>query len=212
MQRVTSNGSNRSQKAQYTFLNMKECIGKNGNQYHGVTLEAKVVNAGELKTTQSGKSVISFKTPITGRTQYLEKILGVQLPEKDGTVWAQVSCWDRTAERLNKFFDAVENCSLIVTGSVKATASQDGKYINVDITADDWTVLRTWKSGQQPTAQGQAQQTAPVQQQAPVQQTAPVEMPQSDTEVYYDPAPAEEQFPDGFVPVDTTNIEEDLPF
>ena len=209
MQRVSNNGRQAQNKPQYTFLNMKECIGKNGNQYHGITLEAKVINPGELTTTQSGKSVISFKTPITGRTQYLEKVLGIKVPEKDGTAWAKVSCWYRTAERLDKFFNAVENCSLIVTGSIKGSVSQDGKYTNIDITADDWTVLRTWKSGQQPSAQGQAQQAAPAQASATV---PPVEMPEAETEVYYDPAPAEDAFPDGFVPVDTENLEEDLPF
>ena len=209
MQRVSSNGSRQQNNNQYTFLNMKDCIDYNGNQCHGITLEAKVINPTDLTTSKTGKPVISFKTPITGRTKLLEKELGIKVPEKDGTVWAEVTFWNRTAERLNKFLDAVENCALIVTGTIKASVSQDGKYTNIDITADDWTVLRTWKSGQQPSAQGQTQQAAPAQASATV---PPVEMPEAETEVYYDPAPAEDAFPDGFVPVDTENLEEDLPF
>ena len=205
MERNTRNSNGNKQ---YTFLNLKECVGKNGN-YHGITLEAKVVKPDELTTTASGKEVLNFSTPITGRTQYLEKVLGVKLPEKDGTIWARVACWDRTANRLNKFLDAVEACTLIVTGSVKASVSQDGKYTNVDITADDWTVLRTSKSGQQPAAKQPEQSAQPVQQQAPAQ--AP-QQPAPEQEVYYEPVPPEEAFPEGFVPVDTTLEGEDLPF
>ena len=205
MERTTRN-SNGNNTKQYTFLNLKECLGKNG-QYHGITVEARVVKPSDLTATASGKEVINFTTPITGRTQYLEKVLGMKLPEKDGTVWARVSCWDRTANRLNKFLDAVESCTLIVTGSIKASVSQDGKYTNVDITADDWTVLRANKSGQQP-----AQAEQPAQMAQPVQQ--PVAQPQQapEQEVYYDSAPPEDAFPEGFVPVDTSLEGEDLPF
>lgn len=138
-----------NENKRYTFLNMKRCIGKENKEYVGVTAELMVVKP-ELKTTQNGKTLAVFDTPINNRGKAIERMCGkTPYENNDGTCWARVTLWDneynQLATRFNNFMDknSGKTVVLIVTGMIKATESQgkDGKtYVNVNITADDFTV------------------------------------------------------------------------
>ena len=153
---------------EYTFLNMKRCQGRNGNPYIGLTLSALVCNPDlEATTTNTGKRVISFSTPIKNQGRYLETMCGMAPYEsQDGTVWARVSLWDSDPQRggLATRFQSLlsktvgKTLVLLVTGSVKVEEQQGNNgrsYVNVNVTCDDFTVMRCFeaKNGSQ---QGQA--------------------------------------------------------
>lgn len=136
----------------YTFLNMKKCVGNNGNPYVGCTLDALVVKPTVREmTTKDGqvRKVLNFSTPISSRAPYIAKMCGMEPTlAKDGeTVWARVSAWDKTAERLSSLIERIDDSVvLIITGAIKVEAStaQNGtEYHNVNITVDDFTVKRT---------------------------------------------------------------------
>lgn len=136
---------NEQKKAYYSFINMKRCVGKNGNGYVGITLEAKVVKP-EMRTTETGKEVLSFSVPISNRAKYIESMCGMSpYAGDDGTVWARVTAWEDLAGRLNKFLTKCPNCVLLITGAIKVeqSAGNDGNtYTNTVITMDDFTLLR----------------------------------------------------------------------
>lgn len=133
------------EKVYYSFLNMKRCVGKNGNGYTGITLEAKVVKP-ETRITDSGKEVLSFSVPISNRAKYIESMCGMApYAGEDGTVWARVTAWEGVATRLRNFLAKCPNCVLLITGAIKVeqTAGNDGTtYTNTVITMDDFTLMR----------------------------------------------------------------------
>ena len=167
---------------EYTFLNMKRCQGRNGNPYIGVTLSALVCNPdSEATTTNTGKRVISFSTPIKNQGRYLETMCGMAPYEsQDGTVWARVSLWDSDPQRggLATRFQSLlsktvgKTLVLLVTGSVKVEEQQGNNgrsYVNVNIVCDDFTVMRCFeaKNGAQQAQAGASNMGYSAPQQAP---------------------------------------------
>lgn len=140
------------QKKQYTFVNMKRCTGSTGKEYIGVTIEL-LCKKPEFKTvaarsTGEAKTVASFRAPVNNRSDYIEKMCGLKpYTTDDGTAWARITMWERTAERLQNYLAKnPDGAVLIVTGSIKVADSEgkDGKtYRNLDILADDFNVIRT---------------------------------------------------------------------
>lgn len=230
MQRQTSGNNGQQQKKQYTFLNLKQAVKKDGGTYLAVTMEALVNKPSDLKVVGQDSQVINFTCPINNRTDYLSKMLGTQIVDKDGTVWARVNVWNRVAGRLNSLLDKVDSLTLIVTGSIHLSYGGDqGQYQNIEVTADDFIVLRS-KAIQQNAPQAAPQQAMPVQpqaiqQMAPVYDPAPQAVPQMVQQPVpqYVPQPQPQSVPvmapevmdagfaaDGFIPVDESD--EDLPF
>ena len=167
---------------EYTFVNMKRCQGRNGNPYIGVTLSALVCNPdAEATTTNTGKRVISFSTPIRNQGRYLETMCGMAPYEsQDGTVWARVSLWDSDPQRnglATRFQSLLSKTAgktlvLLVTGSVKVEEQQGNNvknYVNVNIVCDDFTVMRCFeaKSGSQQGQTGASNRSYSASQQAP---------------------------------------------
>ena len=150
---------NNGEQREYTFINMKRSYSQKQDgprkDFTSITLEAFVVKPDRsITTTPSGRRVISFRTPIHNRTQYIASMCGLEPVEsEDGTVWARVSMWDPAdmqkkgaATRLDNLLNKVSgNLTLLITGSieVKDTVSQkDGQtYRNVNINADDFTIM-----------------------------------------------------------------------
>ena len=149
--------ANHEKQYTYTFLNMKRCVGKNDKHYIGVTMEALVTRPDQdIRLTQNGNGVISFNAPVCNRAKYIETMCGMA-PEvsNDGTCWVRISLWDTDREhtglatRFKSLMDKNNGKSvvLLVTGSIKVEQKQgnDNKiYTNVNIMADDFTVLRVF--------------------------------------------------------------------
>ena len=146
--------NNGSQK-QYTFINMKRCVGKNGRPYIGVTLEALVSRPdSEIFRTENGRGVIHFSTPIHNRSKYIGEMCGLEpYTGQDGASWARVAMWDSDPERAGlatRFKNLMDKHAgktviLLITGSIRVSddPGRDGKtYRNVNIACDDYTALR----------------------------------------------------------------------
>ena len=140
---------------EYTFINMKRCLGANGQTFTGVTVEAMVCRPDDrLTETQTERRVIRFSTPIRNQGNYIAKMCGkAPLETPDGTVWAKVSLWDSDpqrrglASRFNALLDKTGGKTLILmlTGSIKVEESRgsDGKtYVNTNIDCDGFTLVR----------------------------------------------------------------------
>lgn len=146
--------SNSSQK-QYTFINMKRCVGKNGRPYIGVTLEALVSRPDSgIFYTESGRGVIHFSTPIHNRSKYIGELCGLEPHTgQDGASWARVAMWDSDPERAGlatRFKNLMDKHAgktviLLITGSIRVSddPGRDGQtYRNINIACDDFSLLR----------------------------------------------------------------------
>lgn len=139
-------------KKRYSFMNMKKAVGKNNNSFVGVTLECMVCNPRPASYI-NGSMVMNFSTPIYNRGKYISYFCGLY-PQEDenGTVWAQVSCWQKGEQglvsRLNKLIQSKSGSTvvLIVTGAIKVVQEEDNQgrfFTNVKINCDDFQLVRT---------------------------------------------------------------------
>jgi len=103
-------------KKSYSFLEIVPAQGKNG-EYKHVTLVGWLTNI-EARTTTTGKTVVSGSMPINNRTKTINSMLGTSFPESDDTIWANVSFWETTGERLKKFAGDRTKLRLLITGSI----------------------------------------------------------------------------------------------
>lgn len=196
--RNAQNGNGEKQRQDYTFLNLKHSVSKDGKPYDSVTFEAKVMYATELKQTGQNKQVINFKAPFTlteNKQKKLMSFFGV-LPTagEKGTTWVKVAMWDSLADRFNKKCNKVKEMTVVVTGSIKLVQSgEQGQFLNLEINADDFMVVSEVKdeAAPDPNQQGgqPAYQQQPYQQpyQAPVQQPAYQQAPQQMAPQYQQP-------------------------
>lgn len=140
-----------TEKKRYSFLNMKNAVGKNGKPYVAVTLQGMVCNPRPINYVDD-KMVLNFSVPIYSRAKYIESLFGAKPSEdKNGVVWAQVSCWQSgekgLASRLNNLLQANAGKTLILTmtGAIKVVDGEDKQgrtYKNVRITCDDFNLER----------------------------------------------------------------------
>ena len=146
--------NNENQK-QYTFINMKRCVGKSGNPYIGITLEALVSRPdGDIFYMENGRGVINFSTPIHNKSKYIGELCGLEpYTGQDGVCWARVAMWNSDPKRAGlatRFKNLMDKNTgktviLLLTGSIRVTddPGRDGQtYRNINITCDDFTVLR----------------------------------------------------------------------
>lgn len=169
--------TNNNGKKEYTFLNMKKSVGSKGN-YISCTAECLVVRPDtQMRITNSGKNCISFSTPIKGRTQYIESMVGTRpVEDNTGTVWATVTMFDNGKNDLaSRFHKLISNAIaqgnglvLMITGSINVVINDKNgqRYVNCNITADSFFVHRSFKKNgnsapapnNNATAQGYGQQ------------------------------------------------------
>lgn len=201
----------------YTFLNLKRCVGKNERPYVGATMEAFVSTYDEnLKTTENGKRVINFSAPLHNRGKYVEAMCGKHPAENEkNQAWVRVSLWDSDPERAGaatRFKNLMDknkgkNVVLMVTGAMKVeeSAGKDGSiYINTNLTADDFFVVRIMEKKNGDTPQNPMQ---PAQQADPARPTAPAQAAPRTQQAA--PAP---QADSGFTPINDGYSDDDLPF
>ena len=171
--------TNNNEKKEYTFLNLKESVGKNGN-YISCTAECLVTRM-RTGQTNNGKNYVNFTAPIKNRTNLIEKMTKTRPAEDaNGTVWASVTLYDNEYNQLATRFQNMKAIKegktvvLIITGkiNVERKTSNDGRtFINCNITADDFDVKRSLppkngsnnapQSNNNTYAQGYAQNTTP---------------------------------------------------
>lgn len=174
-------------KKDYTFIDLKKCIGKNGNEYVGITAECLVTEPSQLKTLDSGKKVINFTSPINNRAKRIATMCGKEPIEKDGTCWARIAFWDSeagkdgVATRFSKFISNYENKTVIITVVGSVTVEENVKngvtYKNVMINANDFSFVRSFEKKAKENS-GNTQTNAPASApahaaQTPVQNTVP---------------------------------------
>ena len=153
MENNTNVNAQNTEQKNYSFLNLKHCVREvNGEkqEFVGITVNGIVVNPTELKTTERGREFIRFSMPISNRGPFIWQFCGGMAPaaNENGTVWASVSFWGRTAQRFAKFLEKHPNASIVVTGSIRIEKSEgdDGKeYVNTNIYGDDFFFVRDVK-------------------------------------------------------------------
>ncbi len=140
-----ANQNNQNQNTTYSFIDLKSCIGRNGNPYVGITVDGLVANVGELQTSKTGKKVISFSIPIHGSVRYITEFFNNGLtPDTDSkdsnVIWARVTMWEKTAERFVKYLEKHPRPVIVLTGAVELTQNQSNGtvYTNVNITANNF--------------------------------------------------------------------------
>lgn len=130
----------------FSFLNIKDCVTRDGKQFHGITVSGLVVNPGKLEKSSSGRDYIRFSMPIQNQGPRIWSACEIA-PESDdnGTVWANVTFWGRNATRFEKYLERHPRPVIVVTGSMrveKTTAANGNVYTNTNISADDFMHVR----------------------------------------------------------------------
>lgn len=146
--------------ARYSFMNMKRCVGKNGNPYIGVTAEVAVFET-DRRDTPSGRSVINFNTSLRGRSKYIETMCGMTPYTNDkgvtrvrGAFWEDANVERSTpASRLEHMLqkNPDKNFVLCVTGAIKVEQRKDDQgnvFVDTKISCDDFTVVRSFAKQQ----------------------------------------------------------------
>lgn len=205
----------------YTFINMKRCVGKNGNNYIGVTTEVVLFDAKE-RTTSTGKRVLEFRSNIRGKDKYIESMCGMApYKTENGGVLAKIAFWQNADQergiitRMNRMIEKNpgKNFVLAVTGSIKTSQHTDGQgrtFIDTTITADDFIRIRTFDKKEQQ-EDGQSQQHSGYGQ-PQGQQTQGYGQPEGQNQNYGQPE--QEHIPSGmngdFIDID--DDDDELPF
>lgn len=155
-----------TQKRYNSNLNIKKSLGKKG-EYVSFTLIGSVKRP-ELRNTQTGKTVASTQVAINGRGKYIQAYFPDIPADANGTIWADVSAWDKTAEYLCGMFDQDERRTLVMCGSMADKPyEKNGQTIHrLSLTLDAF-----WGFGAKPTSNG-AQNTAPAAAARPASQSA----------------------------------------
>ena len=166
----------------FTFMHLVNGVGSNGQPYVSCTVIGKVVKPGEIRTTQSGKRVLNFSIPVSGKDQYLAKALGTAPSvDNNGTVWLRVSVWDNMVDRFTNFIQKFPNCEICAVGNIRMrpyTNQNTGEYVvNTEMSLVDFTLTRSFNNAAQPN-QGGYQAPAQQSYQAPAQQGYQAPAPQ----------------------------------
>ena len=111
-----------------------------------VIIGGRLTNDPELKTTQSGLSVVSFSIAVNRKTKQ---------GEEQKADFFNVTAWRQTAEFVSRYFK--KGSSICIVGSLQNSSWQDQngqKHYRTDIVADEVMFVDSKSDGGQTTAQG----------------------------------------------------------
>lgn len=111
-----------------------------------VILGGRLTSDPELKTTQSGLSVVSFSVAVNRKTKQ---------GEDQKADFFNVTAWRQTAEFVSRYFR--KGSSICIVGSLQNsswTNQQGQKQVRTDIVADEVMFVDSKSDGGQTTAQG----------------------------------------------------------
>lgn len=161
-----NNAGGNNERKTYSFMSLFRAVSTDGSPYIGVVVKGWPFDMDkELTQTANGKSVLHCKLPISNRGKMIETLSGCAPTEKDGVVFAQVSMFEKTAERFLSFTQKHPKPEVCFTGSMKVTQNTSQKngqtYVNVQITANDFFLVRDAKNSTGASAEGNGGYTAP---------------------------------------------------
>ena len=116
--------------------------------FNKVIIGGRLTNDPELKTTQSGLSVVSFSIAVNRR--YTKNSA-----QQNETDFFNVTAWRQTAEFVSRYFK--KGSSICIVGSLQNSSWQDQngqKHYRTDIVADEVMFVDSKSDGGQTTAQG----------------------------------------------------------
>ena len=128
---------------QYTFMKLNRSTSKSGEDYVSCTLAGQIISPTALATApDSGRSVISFVTPIKNRSQTIKRFCGAEPSiDESGTTWADVTVWGRRAENFAKYLQRHPRSVITIVGSMRVEEvlnKQGEPYNRVKITMTDF--------------------------------------------------------------------------
>jgi hypothetical protein len=129
------------EKKYYTFFNANKCIGSDGNEFIGATVQLTVSN---FKDKMVGDTLlVTGRAAISNLSNILSTILDKEIvADENGNVWVDVSFWGDRAERFKKFLNGRDKVRLFVTGVLTArefTRADNTTAIGVSLKVTDWT-------------------------------------------------------------------------
>ena len=114
--------------------------------FNKVIIGGRLTNEPELKTTQSGLSVVSFSVAVSRKTKP---------GTEQQTDFFNVTAWRQTAEFVSRYFH--KGSSICIVGVLQNSTWQDQngqKHYRTDIVADEVMFVDSKSEGGQTTAQG----------------------------------------------------------
>lgn len=136
-------------KKRYTNFALRKIEGKDGPVYPftATVFFSEKCYRGK-KATTSGKTFAQYNFALEGRTDWVNKCLGVKLSETNGVLWANGSVWDsesiKLADRFDKMVAVAKDRKVLVT--LVGTMSVKEQYLNATIT-DFWLTYLDGSSG-----------------------------------------------------------------
>lgn len=173
---VNNNNQGGGNQKYRNFIDMKDCVTKDGNQFIGVTTIVWVKNP-KVGTTAGGKKYASAQVALNNCGNALKFALGPDVEARDDAVWATVSIWDNGHNEVDYFmsrFNGFERRRMVITGSIRLREGkhQDGTpghFVGINI--DRYACVDGYK--QAGAATGTQAASAPVSAPAPAAGVAP---------------------------------------
>lgn len=105
------------EKKFYSFCVLNNAKTKKGDDFVAATVKGVLCNIDQKEV--DGKTLVSGNLGISNRTDMLKTYLGDNIEEKNGTVWVNVTMWEKTAERFLKCLGDNEKLTVVLCGSLR---------------------------------------------------------------------------------------------
>lgn len=132
-------------KHRTTFFSANRMLNPDDKEFVGVTAILTLTNI-KCKDTTEGRKIVTARAAVNNHSKMMSKMLGVDVPEQDGTTWVDVVFWDDKAERFTRFLKGRDKVRVCVVGSMKPRAwkHEDGtENLGVTITCFNWDGIPT---------------------------------------------------------------------
>jgi len=139
---------NGAAKKNYTTLDLSHCFNKaTGKEFDKISVIGLAKNPVQsVKNMKDGstKNTVSFEIPILNLNQMISDFFGIAPSEdKNGTIWARCTAWDKTADRLDKLLQKINPAGAVLLVYATAKVTQNGQYQNLDCSVYNFELIRT---------------------------------------------------------------------
>ena len=113
--------ASQNNQKKYGFISMVNGIKQDGSPFVSCTVLGRIARIPtEIRTTKSNNQVVNFSIPVDNRADYIGRMCGM-VPDADanGTVWLNVSAWDRVATRFFNFIQKCPKCEIVAVGNIR---------------------------------------------------------------------------------------------
>jgi len=136
-------------KKYYTTIDLSHCINKaTGKEFDKISIIGLAKNPVQaLKTMRddgSTKNTVSFVMAISSRNKQIAEFFGISPSEdKNGTIWARCTAWDKVADRLDKLLQKINPAQGLFVIYATAKVVQNGQYENLECSVYNFELIRT---------------------------------------------------------------------